>query len=283
MAWFYVWDYHMVIAHSKAVFNIMSLQCSGHEPGIENMNGMNEGVKWQIEKEKEIETECKRHIRLLLEASTWAGAEPGIRTSVPFLSLSKSPRLKADVSRSPALPSPSLETALNRWASQQVQESAQVPSPIPPSVSALVFKFPHIFSSSLNCPCNVVLDPPPVPQAPPGPPLLYRAAYLPSCMQWRLNWKAQWTNHKYQCLRFVHHSRREAGGSVLWTRTRLVVAFRTKTRVFLLCCVSLILSLIPNWFSKVWWVNVIITSGILVSHFLQTACLHLERIHLIMP
>lgn len=100
------------------------------------------------------------------------GAKPDVRPSVPSLSLFKSPQLKADVSHSLALPSPSLETALNRWASQQVQKLAQAPPRSPPSVSALVFKYPHIFSLSLSCPCNVVLPLPPVPQAPVGPPLL---------------------------------------------------------------------------------------------------------------
>lgn len=63
----------------------------------------------------------------------------------PTLSLSKSPQLRADVSHSPALPSPSLETALNRWASQQVQESAQVP----PTSCLLLYSKIH---ASFLCP-----------------------------------------------------------------------------------------------------------------------------------
>lgn len=115
------------------------MQCSGHEPGTEKMNGTNERTeenkktgKCYIDRQRQKKRdEGKRHIRFLIAPirSLYLshGAEPDVRTSVPSVSLSKSPRLRADVSRSPELPSTSLETALNRWPSQQVQESAQVP------------------------------------------------------------------------------------------------------------------------------------------------------------
>lgn len=93
----------------------------------------------------------------LLEAHLGWGVLLWQDASVPSVSLFKSPKQGADVSHGPALPLFSLGTPLNRWGSQQVQESAQTPLFFLPaslyvySTTRLPFPCPSVLHALLCC------------------------------------------------------------------------------------------------------------------------------------
>lgn len=93
----------------------------------------------------------------LLEAHLGWGVLLWQDASVPSVSLFKSPKQGADVSHGPSLPLFSLGTPLNRWGSQQVQESAQMPLFFLPaslyvySATRLPFPCPSVLHALLCC------------------------------------------------------------------------------------------------------------------------------------
>lgn len=93
----------------------------------------------------------------LLEAHLGWGVLLWQDASVPSVSLFKSPKQGADVSHGPTLPLFSLETPLNRWGSQQMQESAQTPLFFLPallfvySTTRLPFPCPSVLHGLLCC------------------------------------------------------------------------------------------------------------------------------------
>lgn len=92
-----------------------------------------------------------------LEAHLGWGVSLWQDASIPSVSLFKSPKQGADVSRGLALPLASLETWLNRWGGQQVQDSAQTSlffpraSPYVCSALRLPFSCPSVVHAPLCC------------------------------------------------------------------------------------------------------------------------------------